>query len=42
MGVGGSLKREELETGLERFGLPEAERQQVLRFGQAGLAHRRR
>jgi peptide-methionine (S)-S-oxide reductase len=40
--VGGYLKREELEAELERLGLPEAERQRVLRLGQAALAHRRR
>ena len=40
--VGGYLKREALEAELERLGLPEVERQGVLRLGQAALAHRRR
>lgn len=40
--VGGYLKREELEAEVTRLGLPEAERQRVLRLGHAALAHRRR
>ncbi len=40
--VGGYLKREELAAEVERLGLPEAERQRVLRLGKAAVAHRRR
>lgn len=39
--VGGQLTREELAAEVERLGLPEAERQRVLRLAQVALAHRR-
>jgi peptide-methionine (S)-S-oxide reductase len=40
--VSGQLKREELEAELEHLGLPEADRQRLLRLAQAALAQRRR
>jgi peptide-methionine (S)-S-oxide reductase len=40
--VSGDLKREDLEAELVRLGLPEAERQQLLRLAQGALAQRRR
>lgn len=40
--VGGEFKRDDLEAELQQLGLPDVDRERLLRLARAALAHRRR